>query len=290
MHVGSGGKENASHVHAHRGRGVVLCWCVAACVMLCRGAGRGNLVVQDVYGRKSEALEMLVMTVKYVEEEVGRHHLLSFLPTLQALRLEAELTDTHECYLKCAAQRAWAATMLLFPRLCRARRDKLLPGASSELDVKKTAAGQWQEMMDLHVALFYGTPDGVATRTTLRHSGHTHDECLILGKAMHANMSYAFTYPNPTEVLLCVVEAITHSKALDAVAQGKAAEASAAVSPSSAVSHAATAAPSQGPGMKDGNAMCYAYAYQLVLAAHHVCVCTCERVCVYTRVTGCVCA
>jgi hypothetical protein len=49
------------------------------------GAVYQRAVVGEFYGRKIEALAMLRMLLQYIHCNIGPHHLLSFLPTLQAI-------------------------------------------------------------------------------------------------------------------------------------------------------------------------------------------------------------
>jgi len=176
-------------------------------------------LVRDLYGRKNDALELIRGLLQYIEKNVGVSHLLSVMPTLQALRLAGELTECAAAREALAAQRAWVATVLLFPKDARETTGE--GEVKDELMVDGSDRELWQQVLAVHTALNAPVAppaegDGGEGEADLEEGSRgadstrdAHYASMQVAKTMHGKLSYPYTYPYPTDILLAMVHAMT---------------------------------------------------------------------------------
>jgi hypothetical protein len=175
-------------------------------------------LVRDLYGRKNDALELIHGLLQYIEKNVRASHLLSVMPTLQALRLAGEMAECASAREALAAQRAWVATVLLFPQDAREMTGE--GEVKDELKVDGSDRELWQQVLAVHTALnaqvappAEGDGEGEADLAVFNRGADStrdaHFASLQVAKTMHGKLSYPYTYPYPTDILLAMVHAMT---------------------------------------------------------------------------------
>ena len=190
-------------------------------------------LVRDLYGRKNDALQLIHGLLQYIEKNVGVSHLLSVMPTLQALRLAGDMTECAAAREALAAQRAWVATVLLFPHDAREMTGE--GEVKDQLKVDGSDRELWQQVLAVHAALNAqiappaegdggeGEADPKDLQSAVFGIGgadstrDAHEASKKVATIMHGKLSYPYTYPYPTDILLAMVHAMTQPPSVSAV-------------------------------------------------------------------------
>ncbi len=129
---------------------------------------------------------------------------------LQALRLSSEITESAPMREKLAAQRAWVATMFLFPHA--AAEGTSTGNEGNELKVEGSERELWQQVLAVQAALSSGgelPPEGGPEGGAEGGGAKANAVSAEVAKVVGAKMSYPYTYPYPANIMLAIVHAMT---------------------------------------------------------------------------------